>query len=262
MPAPKTREPKGGWPTFFGIDHYDGGGKGMQEALAPALKPGARCFLEVTPNGLLATREQIRKGWVGPGSAGNYNYGTYVDLIRQLDEAGVKIIPLDRDSHINMAHGLNERVELNNLLASFVGGYKDLRQTVPVRRDAELHYYLTYLVRERGWRSGILRQATAEDLVVAHPVHIVRITRDLRVPPARIHYVDKVTQRGKIFLRHVLRRPRGGTPYLDELRVSDTARLDRFNARLLVKHRRISRLAAAKRRQAYEKIRREPTRIA
>ncbi len=234
----------------------------MEHALAPALHQDARCFLEVSPYLLWEIRQQIRTGRVGPGSVGEFNRGTYVALVKLLDVRGVPIIPLDRDSLLSMRRVADDRLEYNRQVAPMLGGYATARAIVPVRRDAELHYYLTYLLREKGWRSTILRRATDKDLVVAHPVHIVRLTRDLGVPPERTYYVDTVAGREKIFLGHVLRRPRKGEPYFDELRVSDTGKLGRFNARLSTKRRRKSRLLSARKRRTNEKIRREPTRIA
>jgi len=40
------KKPKDGWPMLFGVDHYGGGGKGMEEKLAAIVQPGTRCFIE------------------------------------------------------------------------------------------------------------------------------------------------------------------------------------------------------------------------
>jgi len=176
MSAPKTREPKGE-PNYFGIDHWEGGGKGMKERLAPFIRPGVRCFLEVRKR----DAELYNAGGAVLATASS-NPTTYLELMEWLHGVGVKIVPLDRES---ITRFLWKRKLLNP-------GYA--------------RTYVQDLLRERGWRHTILAEAAPGDLVVMHPVHLRRYQRRFHVPPSHCIFVDKIPKAWRIWLSRKMDR--------------------------------------------------------
>ena len=154
-------KPERGWPMFFGIDHYEGGGKGMKEGLASVARPGARCFIECDPKEVEFYNEggQIL-------AAPTSNMQTYNELMGWLHERGVELVALDKESILRVY----KRAQGNESLQDYVGD----------------------VVRERGWVNKVRVQSRKEDFVIMHPGHLARIRMNFRIPINRCVFVDKI----------------------------------------------------------------------
>ncbi len=159
----KLKKPKDGWPMFFGIDHWEGGGNGMKEKLEKTAKPGTRCFIEAHP----AMAKLYNEGGVTLAAGNIAQTITYLDLMEWLHKRGVELIALNRKSVMRLYRNASDNNSRN---------------------------YVMLHMQERGWRNTISTNVRASDFVVIHPGHLARVIRTWKLPRKRCVFVDKLSK--------------------------------------------------------------------
>lgn len=204
MAIAERAEPKGGWPMFLGLatgfrQQYDAKRvQEIQDALDRVAVPGARCFLDVSPEALEEIRRLSKldpemisefRGTRKPGLGMNIpvrefstyqSFKNYFELVHLLDGRGVKIFPVERRRKISLLPAPEPPPHWTPV---------DSKYKASVRKWNNATTYISGHLHDRVLLRRVRSDAKPTDFVVTEPRRVQRLEW-AGVPLTRVRIVD------------------------------------------------------------------------